>query len=306
MADVSEFYRALLDHLDDGVYFVDRHRRITYWNKAAERLTGYAAAEVIGSFCQDNLLGHVDETGRSLCKEGCPLTESVRSGRRCCHDVYLRHKDGHRVPVQVRTNPIPDDDGRPAGAVEVFTDNSAKLQAMENIRRLEGLAHTDPLTSLANRRYAESILAARLDQWRSCGWVSGVLLIDIDHFKRLNDAFGHDIGDHALKMVAQSLASACRCFDLVARWGGDEFLVLLDGVDHPGLGTISRRIRMLVERSSLRVAGQSICVTISVGATATRAGDDPAVVLKRADELLYQSKLAGRNSVSIDTDQRAA
>ncbi|MCC7205600.1 MAG: GGDEF domain-containing protein [Phycisphaeraceae bacterium] len=306
MADVSEFYRTLLDHLDDGVYFVDRHRRITYWNKAAERLTGYAASEVVGRFCQDNLLAHVDESGQSLCQHGCPLTDSIRSGQRCCHDVYLRHKDGHRVPIQVRTNPIPGQDGQPVGAVEIFTDNSAKLQAMEHIRKLEGLAHTDPLTGMANRRYAESILAARLDQCRRSGWISGVLLVDVDHFKRLNDTFGHDIGDHALKMVAQTLGSACRCFDLVARWGGDEFLVLLDGVDHPGLNTISQRIRMLVERSSLRVAGRSICVTISAGATVTREGDDLAAVLKRADDLLYQSKLAGRNSVSVDQDKHAA
>src|SRR5271165_2369258 len=103
------FYKLLLDDLYDAVYFVDPDRRILYWNHAAETLTGYAASEVVGRQCNDDILCHVDESGRSLCRSECPLTESMQLGRRCKADVYLRHSDGHRLAVSVRVVPILDE-----------------------------------------------------------------------------------------------------------------------------------------------------------------------------------------------------
>jgi PAS domain S-box-containing protein len=96
------FYKELMDNLYDGVYFVDTDRRITYWNKGAERLTDYQAERMIGSFCFDNLLNHVTETGKHLCQDGCPLTAALQNDRGVEAEVFLRHNDGHRVPVTVR------------------------------------------------------------------------------------------------------------------------------------------------------------------------------------------------------------
>ena len=124
MADSDNLYHAILDNLYDGVYFVDRDRKITYWNKGAERITGYPAAEVVGSRCFDNILMHVDGHGTLLCKELCPLAATMLDGVERTADVYLQHKDGHRVSVNVRITPLRNEGGAVTGGVEVFTDNS--------------------------------------------------------------------------------------------------------------------------------------------------------------------------------------
>ena len=131
------FYKQLMDSLYDGVYFVDRERRITYWNKSAERLTGYSAAEVMGRCCSDNLLVHVDDSGQQLCTTACPLSQTIGDGQPRDANVHLRHKLGHRVPVAVRVGPICDQQGRIIGAVEVFSDNSAKRSAQRQTERLK-------------------------------------------------------------------------------------------------------------------------------------------------------------------------
>src|SRR5215471_8894879 len=102
IAEGSCFHARLLDHLYDAIYFVDPSRRITYWNEAAELLTGYSAQEAVGRPCSDNLLVHVNETGCALCTTACPLSDTLADGKRREADVYLRHKAGHRVPVSVR------------------------------------------------------------------------------------------------------------------------------------------------------------------------------------------------------------
>ena len=101
-----EFFSELLDNLTDGVYFVDRERRIVYWNKAAERITGFSKSEVIGCRCLDNILTHVNEEGGNLCHSGCPLAQTIEDGKSRKADVFLHHKDGHRQPVLVGVAPV--------------------------------------------------------------------------------------------------------------------------------------------------------------------------------------------------------
>ena len=131
----EKFYRDLLNNLSDGVYFTDLHRRITFWNKGAERLTGYSQEEVLGRRCSDNILVHVDHAGRNLCVSECPLDDCM--GKCVTHEaeIFLHHKEGHRVPVIVRVSPIQDDTGKVIGAVEIFSNNSAKIQLETRLRR---------------------------------------------------------------------------------------------------------------------------------------------------------------------------
>src|SRR5512138_459514 len=100
----GDYFKVLLDNLYDGVYFVDRDRRITFWNKGAERLTGFSKQEADGRSCHDNFLTHIDENGRHLCLSGCPLAETIQDGRQRECDLFLHHKDGHRLPVSIRVS----------------------------------------------------------------------------------------------------------------------------------------------------------------------------------------------------------
>ena len=102
MTDDARFYKDLIDNLSDGVYFVDANRRITYWNKGAERITGYSSDEVVNHLCSDNILTHMDRAGCLLCGGACPLHKSMEEDGHHEDEIFLHHKDGHRVPVRVK------------------------------------------------------------------------------------------------------------------------------------------------------------------------------------------------------------
>jgi diguanylate cyclase (GGDEF)-like protein/PAS domain S-box-containing protein len=295
LQDHSEFYKLLLDDLYDAVYFVDPDRRILYWNHAAEALTGYAASEVVGKRCSDDVLCHVDESGRSLCLNDCPLTRSMQSGVRCQADVYLRCRDGHRLAVSVRVVPILDDLNKALGAVEVFSDIALRKRLERRNVELGRLAFLDPLTQLVNRRFLDSRIRQCRDELMQFNRRFGFLLIDLDNFKQINDALGHKAGDTVIEHVARTLSSSLRAADTIGRWGGDEFLAILPDVDEANTKSLAERCRLLVRKSSVTVAGAVVDPTISVGATLLAASDNEDSLIRRADQALYRSKREGRD-----------
>lgn len=289
----------VLDHLYDGLYFLDRERRITYWNRGAERLTGYQAAEVLGRRCADNILVHVNDLGDNLCEGGCPVALTLADGQAREAEVFLHHKDGHRLPVLVRVSPLYDGQGNLAGALEVFADNSTRLEANQRLKELEQLAMLDPLTKLPNRRYLERQVEARLAELARQGWPFGVIFMDLDRFKAINDGHGHEAGDQVLVMVSRALELSSRPFDLVGRWGGEEFLAVIPNVDQKALGAVAQRYRMLVANCALYREGEPLRATISLGATLAQPDDNPDSLLARADQLMYHSKTNGRDQVTL-------
>jgi diguanylate cyclase (GGDEF)-like protein/PAS domain S-box-containing protein len=294
----QELYKAVLDKISDGVYVCDRDRRIVYWSPGAERITGYAAGEVQGSSCGEGILMHVDVGGKALCGDGCPLVAAMAGGTPEAR-VYLHHKDGHRVPVWVRATAVYDKAGQVEGTVEVFSDNSLLVAALRQVEELSVEVETDPLTGLGNRRSMQARLDAYVAERRRPGAAAGLLFIDIDHFKNVNDTHGHDIGDRVLKMVAETIRQNVRSSDWAARWGGEEFLVLLPHVDSNGLLAMGEKLRILVANSFLTIApGKEVRVTISLGGTLFRPRDTRQTVVARADGLLYESKSKGRNLIT--------
>jgi len=289
----SSFYEKLLDSMHDGVYFVNRERKITYWSEGAERLSGYSASEAIGKGCFDNLLGHVDECGKQLCDGSCPVSEVMRDGKDVEAEYYLHHKEGHRVPVNVRVLPMRNREGSIVGAVEVFSDAMAKRKVEKRLGELEQLAYRDALTGLPNRRYLELKVEQGLEEHRRFGRLFGLLMFDADHFKQVNDSHGHDVGDALLKAGSNTLVEGLRTVDIVGRWGGEEFLVLMPDLDALGLGDLAERCRVLIAQSSVVTGGARVAVTASIGATVLSHSDSAMVSIRRADELMYQSKRSG-------------
>ncbi len=142
----------VLDSLPDAVYVIDEQRRIRAWNQAAATLTGYSAQETLGRVCNDRLLNHVDEDGRSLCGARCPLRATMVDGRSRQARVFLHHADGHLIPVHVQSAALRDADGEIVAAVETFRDDTEHTRSTRKIAELAVLATHDPLTGLDNRR----------------------------------------------------------------------------------------------------------------------------------------------------------
>ena len=289
----SSLYGKLMDNLHEGVYFVNRDRKITCWNDGAERVSGYAAGEAIGKHCFDNFLGHVDESGRSLCKEGCPLTQVMADGQPRGAQIYLRHKDGYRVPVSVRALPMLNAAGAIVGAVEVFTDATSNKKAEKRLVELEQLAFRDPMTGLPNRRYLEMKVEQGLEEHRRFGRLYGLLLFDVDGFKRLNDSHGRDVGDRVLKVIAETLVRGLGTEDIAGRWDGEEFLVLMPDLDAMALGERAERCRVMIARSSVIAGASPVSVTTSVGATVLSDSDTATSAIRRVDDLMHASQHSG-------------
>lgn len=289
---------AILNDLREGVYFVDRNREITFWNKGAEHITGFSAKEMIGRFCYDNLLQHIDAQGRQLCVCGCPLHETLQDGRPRSAQVYLHHKDGHRVRVEIQIKPLLYND-EIVGAAEVFSSGTLSDEPDLSVKELEFLALFDPLTELPNRRYIDTFLEHQLRDFEVLGISFGFMMMDLDLFKNINDAFGHSAGDAVLQMVCKTFQSALRKNDFVGRWGGEEFVAILRGVSATELKTIAEKVRAVTAKSELQLDGATLSATISIGATMVCKGDNISSIIQRADAALYRSKNSGRNCVTL-------
>ena len=293
-------YKEIIDNLYDGVYFVDRDRVITYWNKGAERITGYRSEDVVGRSCRDGILNHVTAGGEALCTGDCPLAACMADGDVREADVFLHHAEGHRLPVLVRCAPLRDDDGTIRGAVETFSSELGVRAARQELSELRRSVRTDELTGIGNRGHLEGRLRALIAEYEQRPGEAAVVMVDIDRFKAVNDAHGHAVGDRVLRMVATTLRGNLRSGDAVGRWGGEEFVAILDGVHTTDdLRRVCDKLRTLVACSRLDVEDGSVAVTLSMGATLVRGDDTPASVVARADELMYASKRAGRNLVTV-------
>jgi diguanylate cyclase (GGDEF)-like protein/PAS domain S-box-containing protein len=292
-------FQNIVDNLYDGLYFVNKNRIITYWNKAAERISGFTATEVVGKSCFDNILTHVDAEGNQLCFGGCPLEKTIADTRPRESEVYLHHKDGHRIPVSVRVSILTDNHGKVVGGIELFTDISNHSGYELRLKELERMALVDHLTQLANRNHIETELLMRFEEKRRYHVPFGILFMDIDYFKKFNDTYGHDVGDDVLRYVAKTFVKNSRPFDLYGRWGGEEFIGIIRNVAEQDLESMGNRLRLLVEASYISHGNEQLHVTISIGATLVGEGDTIDSLLKRADSLLYRSKMSGRNRLTI-------
>lgn len=296
----DNFYKEILNSLQDGIYYLDRDRIITYWSRGAEQITGYTSDQVIGRSCRNNILNHVNEKGLLLCNDHCPMAATMQDGKPREEYVYLHHAEGHRVPVKIRATPIRDESENIVGAVETFNKGVSPEKTERRIRKLQRTVLLDPLTAIGNRRHLESRLKVSMVDYHEHRIPFGLLFCDIDHFKILNDTYGHNLGDKVLRMIAQTLRANIRETDTMGRWGGEEFLVILHDIDVDSLLKIGEKLLNLVRNSHLTLPDKrTLAATISIGGTLVRDNDIVESLVDRADHLMYQSKANGRNRITI-------
>ena len=280
--DLQQAWEFLFDHIRNGVWILDTEGRIVQANPPI--LRWLEASNVVGTTA--NYWTVEDEAKIELGDA----------------TVELRSRSGVVRKVEAQTGKLNDPTGKFVGYIQVFTDQSTTraLESMlvKEVQRLAKLAGEDPLTGLANRRaFEDGLEHMRQELDRKFG----LIVIDLDDFKSVNDTFGHQVGDRVLKMCADKLRNLVREDDLIARLGGDEFAVLLPHVNMVALTDAAERIRkgLVIE---LEFGENKLKVTSSLGYA--HSGPDPSNVIERADKWMYQQK-AIRESESIADMARA-
>jgi diguanylate cyclase (GGDEF)-like protein/PAS domain S-box-containing protein len=288
--DLSPFAREmLLDHIDDGLILIDDQDRVVDSNPAASFIFAVERKEFIGKSIKDLLL----DWEKILTREGDPdghhTIALVRDSQKCHYDVKVSHLVGRRNAV--------------LGRIILLRDVTERVRLLEDVQQL---AIRDALTEAYNRRHFFHLANQILEQSIRYQRPVAILVLDIDHFKRINDAFGHITGDRVLKRFTTLCKQVTRASDILARYGGEEFVIFLPETTRRNAYSVAERLRQKVASTPVLDGEESIYMTVSIGV----ASYDPLspavsldVLLGRADQSLYQAKQNGRNRVVLWEDE---
>jgi diguanylate cyclase (GGDEF)-like protein len=288
--------RHLFDFNNDAVVWIDGHLQIRRWNESATRLTGLFSESVYQCRFTPQLLDLCDAAGKTIQDQDCPVVISVKTKTRFNQRWYLTSRSGRRVPVDAQVIPITASDGTGHGVILIMRDASGEASLVQRIESLHERVALDNLTQVANRAEFDRVHAEMVDSHLANDNPYSLVISDIDHFKKINDTFGHQMGDQALQRFARVLKQMIRRGDLVARYGGEEFVILCPGCE---IATATQRAEAIrAELSSLKhedLGGRPI--TASFGVTELQPGDTADTMLRRADRALLKAKESGRNTV---------
>jgi PAS domain S-box-containing protein/diguanylate cyclase (GGDEF)-like protein len=284
----ADYYAAILDNLPAGVYAVDPAQRIQYWNAGAEGITGYLRQEVIGRRCPDNLLMHIDVRGVSTCGENCPLAATIRDGKPREVWGFLRHKQGHRVPVRIRSLAVRDGAGVIVGAAEIFDEQVQPLHqgGMAHMHAPAGPPTLDELTGLPDHHAMLSEVCARLSDYGDTAIPFGVLGVSIVRLAEFARSHGRQGAQAMLRMVAQTLEKNLQPADRLGRWSEDRFVVVVESCAPASLAGIAQRLASIVSMDELPWWGDRLPVAVTIGGTVVRHGDTVEALLERVEVAL--------------------
>jgi PAS domain S-box-containing protein/diguanylate cyclase (GGDEF)-like protein len=289
-------YRAILESLPVGVYVVDRKRKILLWNDGAERITGYLRQEVTGRYCPDNLLMHCDLTYHCLCGSECPLLGTIHDGRPRDAQLFLRHKDGQRVPVRVRSVPLRDATGSIIGAVETFDEQHPADQRIHpNAQAVEN--HIEQLTGISDHESTLLYLQACVRDFADDRIPFSILRIAVDDLNGFRKTHGAVAAERIVQMVAASLSRNLREGDISGHWAEDRFIAILLDCPPASLAQIAAKLKLIIDTAAIPWWGDRLCVTISAGGATVRPKDTADTLLARSKEALVGCLEAGGNRV---------
>lgn len=298
---LNEFtYKSILDNLYEGVYFVDENRVITYWNKGAERISGYKAAEVLGSKCSNNILKHVDDKGCNLCEGVCPMLASMKDGKPKEKNVYMLHKEGHRLPVVVRAMPLFNEVGNVIGSVEIFADNTKHKLQEDKMKQLARLAFNDELTGVNNKRYGEMKLAALIAEVKAQGFDASVLVVELRQILQGSVVYGADIDSDTLMIVSKTLQGNMPEGDTICRWDKNSFLLVLRNYRKSTLLLFADKLKSLINQSKFSSSFKGDKLYIAIGGTEIKAIDKVESITDRAQRNAQISLELASSKIIID------
>lgn len=289
----KERAQVTLNSIGDAVLTTDLLGKVTYLNLVAEAMTGWSREDALGRPLAD-VFRIIDGTTRQAAAN--PGQRAIEEDRTVglAADCVLVRRDGVEFAIEDSAAPIHNRDGRVAGAVIVFHDVS---QSRAMTLKMTHLAQHDFLTGLPNRMLLTERLTQAIGLAHRHRKQVGLLFLDLDHFKHINDSLGHGIGDQLLQAVAGRLAGCVRATDTICRQGGDEFVILLAEIEQPqDVAQVAEKLLAAVAAPQL-IGGHELHVTLSIGISVyPDDGIDVDTMLRNADTAMYYAKASGRNT----------
>ncbi len=293
---MSIFEKKLIDNMHDGVVFVDSQVTILLWNTGVERLTGVSGAAACGRTFMPALLEMSNIQEKPIPNEDCPVMHAITTGVQWLGRVSIMGRQGRMISVDLHAIPVRTNDGMIHGATVLLHDVSSETSLEEKCQALHAQVAKDPMTQVANRAEFDRMLINFVAAHQESSLPCSLVMCDLDHFKSINDTFGHQAGDEAIITFASLLKSMCRSGDLVARYGGEEFAILCADCTNAAAARKANAVRETLAGLSQPTLGNRR-LTASFGVTELQVGDTPETMLRRADRALLQAKDQGRNQV---------
>ncbi|PTU31464.1 sensor domain-containing diguanylate cyclase [Stenotrophobium rhamnosiphilum] len=303
-ADASEYAAARHEHLlrNDparyaelvsnvtayGIYMMDADGYILSWNKGAATITGYADREVLG-MPQSKAMGEMEDPSGVLQRA---MHFARLNGY--CREVQTRYsRNGRRYFAQITLDVVRNAEGEITGFIEVFSDITEQKEREDSLYQR---ATRDALTGVFSRGHFVEMANMEIDRARRFGEPLSVAMIDIDHFKAVNDTYGHAAGDKVIIALAQAVAGFIRKIDFIGRIGGEEFALLLPRANKEPALEVAQRLRLILAEKSVDIGDATINFTVSIGVAALRPTTrDLPDLMRNADAALYKAKREGRN-----------
>ncbi len=287
----DEVLQSITNAAQDAVIMIDNQQNITFWNPAAVAMFGYTPEEATGNHLY-NLLAPPNYLDAYRAAFTTTPKNENHALRGATTELHALRQDGSEFPIEISVSSVNLKNNW--HAVAIVRDITARKLAEEQLKQL---ATTDPLTGIYNRRRFNEVMHAELARAKRYATPLSLIIFDIDHFKQINDQFGHPIGDQVLIQLSALVSNTLREADVLARWGGEEFTILAPNCDLQCGRRFAEKLRMLIETYKFTDVSK---VTCSFGITDYRENDDQSSLVKRADHSLYKAKQMGRNRVEVE------
>lgn len=283
-------YRQIVENSHEGIWMLDPDGRTQFANTRIARMLGYGVEEMQGKSILDFMSDEWRDTARKQIERVSDRAEE--------RDFKFIRKDGSEIWTLLATSPLLDESGGTIGTLAMAVDITERKQ-ME--ATLQQRAVSDPLTGLLNRRHFYQLAQQELERFRRYRYPLAAIMLDLDHFKQINDKYGHLVGDQILQAVSRILQESLRRSDILCRFGGEEFAILLPETDNQTAFNTAERLRTGLSGQSFETARGPVTLTASLGVAGIPAGSglDLETLLDYADRMLYSAKEGGRNRVAM-------